>query len=488
MNRTSRAVFRLPLALAIAGALAGCRANAERDVASYREILDRDTPVVEIGDSLSLAEAFALANRNSETLSIEGEAYVRAITDKRRAVAAFLPTVDVRPSYSIREKVAGAGGGVVVGGGGSGGGVVVGGDGSDAGSSGGYDADLNIPITATWVVFDGLRNVNAYWRDVYLVQRQREQLLEIQESLLFDVAQVYYTVLRAQEQIRVLEASLSVQEERLRDTRGRQDAGVARPLDVAQTEAQYAGTRVTLIEAQRQLADARSLLAYLVNAPVESLPLSDGYAPEDGAPELPVLLGTATRERSELRAAERAIDAAQRDVRVAIGQYYPSLTIDFSVFLYRESVPTQRTWESLFQANFPLFAAGRIDADVRTAWSFLREAQLIANQSRRRVTREVEQGIRDLLASSDRLTQLEIQASAAVEAARQAEAVYRAGRGTNLERVAAQDVQLQAELALATERFDQKLLRLNLLRVTGTLRESLLNIPATQPAALAPAP
>jgi hypothetical protein len=47
--------------------------------------------------------------------------------------------------------------------------------------------------------------------------------------------------------------------------------------------------------------------------------------------------------------------------------------------------------------------------------------------------------------------------------------------------VAAQDVQLQAGLALATEAYDQKLLRLNLLRVTGTLRETLLNLPTTRP-------
>ena len=62
-----------------------------------------------------------------------------------------------------------------------------------------------------------------------------------------------------------------------------------------------------------------------------------------------------------------------------------------------------------------------------------------------------------------------------------AEAVYKAGRGTNLERVAAQDVELQAALALATEAYDQKLLRINLLRVTGTLRETLLDEPTTQP-------
>jgi outer membrane protein TolC len=47
--------------------------------------------------------------------------------------------------------------------------------------------------------------------------------------LLLDVAQVYYQVLRSEESVRVLENSLEVQEARLRDVLGRQQAGVAYP-------------------------------------------------------------------------------------------------------------------------------------------------------------------------------------------------------------------------------------------------------------------
>jgi outer membrane protein TolC len=470
----------------------GCKVDQQKDIASYRTILDSGTAEPTLGPdgSLSLHTAVAMANRSSESLAVDGEAYLRAVLDRRRAVASFYPTLDLAPRYNFREKT---GGSVTVsdttnGGTGTGtGGVNVGNGsaGNSGGRSGGVDADLDVILRGELNVFDGLRNVNTYWRNVYLVERQRSLLLEAQEALVFDVADVYYQVIRAQAQVRVLEQSIRVQDERLRDVRGRNAAGVARPLDVAQTEAQYAGTRVTLIEARRQVEAARSLLAYLVNRDVERLPLSDGFTPGDDVPAVSAMIETALVERGELAAAERAIAAAQRDVNVAVAQYYPQVTLNVAGFLYRESVPTARSWESLLEVSLPIFTAGRIEADVRAAWSFYREAQLVASQARRRVMRDIEQGHRDLAASRERLAELRVQLNAAAEAFRQADASYRAGRGTNLERVTAQDLQLQAELSLVTEEIDQKLLRLQLLQGAGLLRETLLNVktPTTAPVA-----
>lgn len=437
---------------------AGCvHHDPKKDSESYREILDTGTRDIQFtsGQPLSVNDAMALANRANESLSIEGEAYVRAILDKRRSVAAMLPSVDLNPGYSLRERSTG----------------------------GGYDADLDIPIDLSFVVFDGNQNINSYWRDVYLIERQRNQLLEAQESLLFDVADVYYSVLRAEAQVRVLEGSLQVQGERLRDTQGREKAGTARPLDVSQTAAQYAATRVQLIEAKRLVGDGRATLAYLTDRPVQQSPLSDQFTPGAAIAPINVLIETASRYRSELAAAERSIAAAQRDVRVAVGQYYPQVTIDFSAFLYRESVPDARTWESLLAVSFPIFSGGRIDADVRTAWSFLREAQLVETQTRRRITQELDQSIRNLTASADRIAELQVQLKAATDAFTQADASYKAGLGTNLERVTAQDAKLQAELALATETIDQKVLWLSLLRSCGTLRETMLDVREDETAA-----
>ena len=58
---------------------------------------------------------------------------------------------------------------------------------------------------------------------------------------------------------------------------------------------------------------------------------------------------------------------------------------------------------------------------------------------------------------------------AAREALEQAEGSYRVGLATNLERLTAQSALLSAELQLASERFDQALLLMDLTRFTGRL-------------------
>jgi outer membrane protein TolC len=408
-----------------------------------------------VDGKLSLQDALALANTYSDALSLQGEALVRAAVEKRRAVSLFLPTVGLNPQYEVRE--------------------------ATGNSSGTADANLDVPVDADLVIFDGMRNVNGYWRDTYLVERERQRLLDVQEQILLDVGLAYYAVLRAEAQVRVLEGSVVTQEERLRDARGRARAGVARPLDVAQTEAQVAETRVRLIEARRAVIDARSLLEFLANAPVAGMQLTDGFDGPVPGTDADALLGLAGGYRSELVASERGIAAAEREVKVALGAYYPSVAVRVSAFLYRESAPSERDWEGLLSVSLPIFSAGRIEADVREAWSFLREAILIDSQSRRRVGREVRQTLVNLKASDDRLAELQVGLAAAREALRQAEASYSAGLGTNLERVTAQEVLLQAELATATQTIEQQAIRLALLRAVGVLRETLIDEPSGMP-------
>jgi len=69
-----------------------------------------------------------------------------------------------------------------------------------------------------------------------------------------------------------------VQEERVRDARARHEAGIARPLDVYQSEAQASQTRVQLLDAPNDARAGRAALAFLTGAPVEASPLTDGAA------------------------------------------------------------------------------------------------------------------------------------------------------------------------------------------------------------------
>ena len=459
-------VFTPLLTALLAG---GCAVDQKKEVEKFESVLRANLLASEssftFGEPLTLRQALDLANRQNERLAIEGENYLQALIARKRAGSAFLPTVSLSPTFSAREPVSPAGG-----------------DGNLASSSQ-QNSFLDVPLGGGFAM-SPMSDLARLSREARTIEERRNLLLDAQESVLLETARVYYEVLRAERAVEVLENSLEVQEARVRDIVGRQEAGLARPLDVAQTEAQASATRVALINARNDVVNGRSTLALLTAAPVQGNPLVDQFVPPTSLPPLEQVQQIAEQSRRDLLAAEDGRLAARQNVEVAFGQYYPSLTLNGNLFLYRESVPDERDWDALLRANIPIFSAGIIEQDVREAWSIYRQAAASQSLLRRQVEQEVEIGLQNLRTTAQRIDELEVQLQAAQAAFNQADQSYNVGLATNLERVTAQEQLLSAELQLASARFDRTLSYLSLARATGTLRQRLeqTNVATTQPA------
>jgi outer membrane protein len=451
------------LSIALVAAVgSGCAVDQKKEVAHYQDVLRANLlaseSTFEPGQPLTLRQALDLTNRQNERLAIEGENYLQALIDRKRAAAAFLPTVSLVPSYNFRKTVD-SGGDNDDGGGGS--------------NSSANDRRFDVPLNGNANLFNGFSDVARLRASARTIEQRRNLLLDLQESVLLDAAQVYYQVLRSERSADVLANSLTVQETRVRDIQGRQAAGLARPLDVAQTEAQASATRVLLINAQNDVRNGRATLAFLTASPVQESPLLDAFVAPASLPSLAELQGLALAARRDLKAAGDAILAARQNVEAAVGQYYPSVTLDVNVFVYRESFPDDRTWEGVLRANLPIFSAGLIEADVREAWSLYRQAGLSESLLRRQVTQDVQLAFQDLRANDERIAELGVQLRAAQQAFNQADQSYNVGLATNLERVTAQDQLLSAQLQLTSAEFDRTLAYLALARATGELRHRL---------------
>jgi len=450
--------------LTLAGAgLGGCRVDQAKEVRLYRDVvdLDVDQPIHHPGDPLNLQQAVRLTNAYNERISIEGENYLQAMIDRYRRSSSLFPTLDLFGDLIVRDST---------------------GSGTNTATTV-FDAGLG----AQYTLMTGATDFNRVKASEATIEERRWLLLDLREALLLETAQVYYAVLRAERLARVLESSSAVQDERLRDIRGRQDAGFARPLDVAQIEAQASETRVALLDARNQITVARSTLTFLTGAEMATSPLTDEFALPSERVTLEQLIELALRSRQDLAAAEASTRAARAEVDAEIGRYYPTVTVNLDYFLTRESVPTDRDWSGLLTLNLPLFTAGRIDADVREAWSIFRQHVLRYSLIRRQIRRDVEVAYEDYMASGRRLAELQNQLRAAEEALRQAEASYQAGLGTNLERVAAQDQLLSAQVSMTNEEFIRKLAYLSALRAIGALTSEITQLAIPSPAD-APAP
>jgi outer membrane protein TolC len=340
---------------------------------------------------------------------------------------------------------------------------------------------VDVPVTGEVNLFRGFSDVANLRARAFTIEQRRALLLDVQQSLLIDVARAFFAVLRAERSADVLRNSIAVQEERVRDMQEREAVGFARPVDVAQVEAQASSSRVELIRAINDARNGRQLLTLLTGVEIGDRPLAPGTDVPESLMPVDDAIQTALATRQDLRAALSSIEAAREDVRAALGQYWPSVSLNVSYFLSRESAPADSDWSALLSASLPLFSAGLIEADVRQAWSALRQAKYFESLTRRRVVQDVRIAYENLLGSRARLAELRTTLRAAQDALDQATANQQAGRGTTLESVVAQEQLLRAQLQLASEEFDYKIAYLNLLRSAGVLTDA-LKLPATMPA------
>ena len=448
-HKTQRWTRRMAAILltALAALAAGCAVDNARETAVWREPLDekmRPPAALAPDQVLTLGQAIAMANSSSEQLALSGEDYLQALIDRDRAVSRLLPTISLAPSFTKMDNfVAPA------------------------------QVKSFFPIQFTDVPASAALHLSA--TDVANVARaevvskyQLAVLLNLQSDILVQTTAVYHQVLLLERQIRVLENSVKVQEARVADMRDKERAGTVRPLDVSQTEAEAAGTRSSLLEARNRLATARAGLAFLVGLPSLPNPLADDFRLPPVAP-LEALQAQATEHRQDLLAADALVSAADRALTAAVAEYFPSLSVDFSYFLSRQSFPPDSRWLFNASMNLPIFSGGRIHANVRTACSLVRQAHEYQSLTRRQVAEQVEVAYGDLRTSGLRLKEFEDQVEAARQAFGLATDAYDAGAATNLEPLIAQDRLRTAELQLAAEQLSQKTLYFQLVRQTGLL-------------------
>lgn len=426
---------------------AGCATDQHADVDLYRAISDPpgELPVREQGVPLTLDEALRLTAAYNEQLGARGEEYVQALAERQRAASALRPTLGLFADAGLRENSSDDGIGQI-----------------DAGLTGQYRLLTGMGDVSNIDASDS-RIRSRYWL-----------ILDLRETLLLETARAYYETLRAERLVGVLSSSVETQLARLDDARARNEAGLARPLDVSQIEAQVSRTRTSLLTAERQALEARATLSLLCNADLRKSTLSDGFEPHAEQRGTDELLGLAVHHRQDIVSARNEASRALALVEVAASQYSPAVTVNLDTFLLSVPDDSASSIISLLQLRMPLFSGGRIEAEVRSAWSVFRQRVLDYRLRVREARRDVETASAQLDSSLARVQELQTQVAIASMTLALAEASYQAGLGTNLERITAQDQLLTAELEAASEVYTTKIADLALRRACGLLSSGLL--------------
>ena len=441
------------------------------------------------------------AYRQNLTLREAGFRVLQARAQRAITVGSLLPqTQDVTASYT-RQGISTAGfgaGGFGVGGAGVGVGAGVGGVGAGGDGFSRFFDLYSLNFRMAWELdFWGRfrRAVEAADGDLNASVEAYDDVLV---TLIGDVATNYIQVRTFQQQIDLLRANITIQQETLRIATAKLRAGRATELDVAQSRSTLAQTESQIPQTEIQLRQATNRLCVLLGTPPEELTARLGKGPIPGAPP-EVVVGIPAdllRRRPDVRRAERLAAAESARIGVAQSQLYPHVSINGSFGWQARSVRDLFTPEAFQGSIGPSFRwdilnYGRLLNAVSQQDARFQEAVAGYQNSVLTAAEEVENGLVAYLKNRERVKSLTEAVTEAEKAVKIAVRQFEAG-AIDFNRVAVlqQDLVLRQD-ALARSQGDVSLGLVQVYRALGggwQVRVVGCDVPPTALPKLAPPP
>jgi outer membrane protein len=301
----------------------------------------------------------------------------------------------------------------------------------------------------------------------------RENLRDIEQTVLALVIQAYADVLRDSEILAIRQSNLGVLQRQLEEASARFEVGEITRTDVAQSESRLAQSEADLANARAQLSASRAAYTAVV-----------GQAPGDLAP-MPLLPGIPTdfdnaldvalADNPSIRAALYSQRAAEANVAAAKAEYMPSARLSAS---YGGSTSDLGAVDDIadntrFQAgavvSVPLFTGGLNRSRVAQALERANVAQITVEGERRSTLQSVSSAFAQTISSRATLQAGEEAVRAATVAAEGVRQEAQVGLRTTLD-VLNQELELRnAQIALASARRNEYVAQANLLSAMGRL-------------------
>jgi outer membrane protein TolC len=299
-------------------------------------------------------------------------------------------------------------------------------------------------------------------------ERQRERLRQTRQTLLSDVAQRYWELVAAQEQLEVADSSLELALEQLEQNRRRLEAGIGTEVEVIQVEAEVAQRRerTLFMLTERSQADDRlkQLLFPVTDAdlwdteivPVTELPAE---VSAERAPGWTDALLVALENRSELRQQRHAIEAAEIRRARALSERGYQLDLTLSAASQGFSGESSEAFETALEYEFPSYTAaltfslpfGNKTAEYaeRAARALVRSARLAYDQLEVQVLADVRRAVRAVVYNAQAVHAAEESLRLARRQLEAEQARYNVGQSTNFQVL---EFQQQLTEALSSER------------------------------------
>jgi len=302
-------------------------------------------------------------------------------------------------------------------------------------------------------------------------------LKDARELVVLATGNVYLQAIAEAARVETARAQVETAEALYKKAGAQLQAGVIPAIDSLRAQVQFQTRRQQLIAASNEFAKQKLSLARVVGlAPGQEFDLADKspYEPFP-IPDLESSLQRAYSLRSDYKAAQERLFAAQLDHSAAIAGYFPTLGVaaDYGEIGKTPGsvLPTFRVAGTL---NIPVFQGGRVHSDVLKAEASLRQAQAQLADLRGQIDQDVRTALLDLQSSAEQVEVAQSSVNLADEALTQSRDRFFAGVTDNLEVVQAQEATANAHEELISSLYQHNLAKISFARAIGRAEEGVL--------------
>ncbi len=243
----------------------------------------------------------------------------------------------------------------------------------------------SVPVTASWQldIFGSIRNAKEQSKSVLLQSSAYKQ--SVQTQLIANIASLYYTMLMLDEQLRITRETSEIWKKNVDAMEAMQRAAMTDAAAVEQSRANYLQVLATIPTLEQSIRESENALSVILREPPHTImrsTLAEQHMSENLSAGVPLQL---LANRPDVRAAEYSLREAFYVTNAAYSAFYPQLTITGSAGWTNSNGmivnPGKVLTTLIGQLTQPLFAQGRLTANLKVAKSQERVAQLNFEQA-----------------------------------------------------------------------------------------------------------
>ena len=336
-------------------------------------------------------------------------------------------------------------------------------------------------LQVTQQLFTSGKNLNAFRSKRAEVKAEQAKLVSTEQQIFLGAVAAHLDVIEARSVLELREKNLNVLEKQLEAVQDRFSVGVVTRTDVAQSRAAAAGAKSAKLGAEAALRGAEAVYRELVGIPPAALenPVKLPRLPRS----LEKAIQTARRENPDLKNAQEMSKSGRYTSYSTVGSVLPQINLTGRYSKTEDPSLLSKGMESevtSVQMNLtvPIFLGGKSIAAISASQDVSNALKQNVHVASNTVEREVIIAWNNMQATKSAIdaTQEQIKASElALEGVRQENTL---GTRTNLDVLNAEQLLLDARVALVQAERNQYVAAYNLLATTGRLTAKRLRIEA----------